>query len=197
MEEILNNIENKEIFLKAIILGITYGKSNKANYYLENIEKELQKLNDKNNNKDNNKNIDKNNDKNNENIFILKYENNLLNLENQKKKTIDLIIFFNKKYSNNHPKINYLKNNLMLIDKEIIKYNFFLKKIKDDSENKNISLKTTNNIEKNLITDNIINNVLNNNLDSDSLINDNLEKKDNLVEELEKTLDNLSTLFIK
>ena len=37
MENILNNSENKEIFLKAIILGINYGKSSNANYYLEKI----------------------------------------------------------------------------------------------------------------------------------------------------------------
>ena len=48
MNNILNNDENKEIFLKAIILGINYGKSMNANYYLENIEKELLKLNEKN-----------------------------------------------------------------------------------------------------------------------------------------------------
>ena len=37
MQNILNNNENKEIFLKAIILGISYGKTQYADYYLESI----------------------------------------------------------------------------------------------------------------------------------------------------------------
>lgn len=146
MENILNNNENKEIFLKAIILGINYGKSINANYYLENIEKELLKLNERNTmNLSKNSSVDKEvlsgerssyeNIKinNNENFFSLKYVNNIINLENQKKDVINIINnLSSKNYSHNYTKINYLKNNLILIDLEIKKNKIFLKKIKDN-----------------------------------------------------------------
>jgi len=149
MDNILNNNENKEIFLKAIILGINYGKSINANYYLENIEKELLKLNEK--------NVKINN---NENFFLLKYVNNIINLENQKKDIINLINnLSSKNYTYNYTKINYFKNNLILIDLEIKKNKIFLKKIKD---NKNLQ---NNNKSKNDIN-NIINDNINNNIEN-------------------------------
>ena len=78
MENILNNDENKELFLKAIILGINYGKSRNASYYLENIEKELFKLKER-NLKFNEKILKYDINNNNEKYFLLNYENNILN----------------------------------------------------------------------------------------------------------------------
>jgi len=47
LENLLNNDSNKLLFLKAIMLGITYGSSDKKNYYIENIENEIKKINNK------------------------------------------------------------------------------------------------------------------------------------------------------
>ena len=47
VENILNNDDYKLFFLKAILLGINYGKSSNVNYYIDNIEKEVNKINDK------------------------------------------------------------------------------------------------------------------------------------------------------
>ena len=46
IENILNNNQYKSTFLKAILLGINYGKSNNVNYYINNIEKEILELNE-------------------------------------------------------------------------------------------------------------------------------------------------------
>ena len=157
MEKILNNNEMKQLFLRAIILGINYGKSNKSDYYLDNIQKELAKL-------------DTPND------LILKYENNIKILDSQKNNTITIINnLSNQNYTYNYPKINFLKNNLLLINKEILKNQFIIKKLKDNG---------IHNIFNNIINKPVENNIVNNTV------------KENLVDELEKTLGNLSTLFI-
>ena len=43
MDNILNNDEQKIIFLKAILLGINYGQSDNVKYYINNIENEITK----------------------------------------------------------------------------------------------------------------------------------------------------------
>ena len=157
MEKILNNNEMKQLFLRAIILGINYGKSNKSDYYLDNIQKELAKL-------------DTPND------LILKYENNIKILDSQKNNTLTIINNLStQNYTYNYPKINFLKNNLLLINKEILKNQFIIKKLKDNG---------IHNIFNNIINKPVENNIVNNTV------------KENLVDELEKTLGNLSTLFI-
>ena len=45
IEEILKDNENKILFLKAILLGIKYGKSNNSDSYKQNIENEIILLN--------------------------------------------------------------------------------------------------------------------------------------------------------
>ena len=96
IENILNNNESKLLFLKTLILGINYGKSDNANYYLENITKEISKIP-----KDNKK----------------------TNLENQRLYTINLIKSLSKNYNYNYAKINILKHNLNILNNEIKKLN--------------------------------------------------------------------------
>ena len=120
VENILNNDDYKLIFLKAILLGINYGKSNNITYYIDNIEKEINKINDK----KTNKTYIKNN-------IIEKNENTILKLENQKNYIISLIQKLSLNYGYNYSKINLLKNNLQLINNEIEKNKILLKKNKE------------------------------------------------------------------
>ena len=120
IENILNNDDYKLIFLKAILLGINYGKSNNITYYIDNIEKEINIINEK--------KINKNYIKNN---IIEKNDNNILKLENQKNYIISLIQKLSLNYSYNYSKINLLKNNLYLINNEIEKNKILLKKNKE------------------------------------------------------------------
>ena len=108
IENILNNKECKLIFLKAIVLGINYGKSENANYYLESIEKEILKINVIN---EEPIIIEKKND------IIQKYDNIILNLNNQKKYTlIPLSSFYVFK---NHMEIK-VKDNGMGIPQKVL-----------------------------------------------------------------------------
>ena len=158
VETLINNDEYKIIFLKAILLGINYGKSNNSDYYMNNIKGEIDKIY----NKLNNPEIIK------YNIIIKRNETFIYNLENQKNLILSNIQkLSHSNYSFNHSKINLLKINLHNIQIEIEKLKLNIKKIKELKENNNL-----NNI-------NNMNNMNNN----------------NLVGELEKTLDNLSNLF--
>ena len=47
LETVIENDEQKSIFLKAIILGINYGKTDNADVYRHNILTEIKKLNEK------------------------------------------------------------------------------------------------------------------------------------------------------
>lgn len=94
VETILNNNELKTLFLKSLILGINYGKSDNANYYLENIVKEMSKIPN---------------------------DNKKINLENKKIYTINLIKSLSKNYNYNQQKINILKYNLTIINNELKK----------------------------------------------------------------------------
>lgn len=191
IENILNNDDYKLIFLKAILLGINYGKSNNINYYINNIEEEINKINDKkinNNDKKSNNNIKiKNN-------LIEKNENTLIQLENQKNYIISLIQKLSlNNYGYNYSRINLLKNNLNLINIEIEKNKLILKKNKAILENqeKNKAI-----LENQLLLKNkaiLENQVLLKNQERNFKKND---KKENLVGELEKTLGNLSTMLI-
>lgn len=252
MENILKNNQNKEIFLKAIILGINYGKSDKSNYYLDNIQKELLKIHDYNNNHiQNTTNTKSHNILNNDSQknLILKYNNNIANLEKDKIDTINLIYILSKNYSYNYSKINYLKNNLIEIDKEIIKNKLILNKLDISTLNNkeiNIDNKLNNQLNKNInnninnqvnyqinnqnqikyqlnhqvnnklnhqVNNNInnqVNNKINNQVNNNIFNRNNNNKleiisnasckkidNENIVNELEKTLNNLSTLLIK
>lgn len=165
LENLLNNDSNKLLFLKAIMLGITYGSSDKKNYYIENIENEIKKINNK---------INKNDVININNINSQKIEQKIIFLENQKKNIFKIITqLSSNNYGFNYSRINILKSNLDLINNEIEKNKLLIKK-----QNQN---QTKNNKKEN------------NNQNNNQPINN---KKENLVGELEKTLSNLSNLFI-
>ena len=123
VENILNNDDYKLFFLKAILLGINYGKSSNVNYYIDNIEKEVNKINDK--------KIIKKYVK---NDIIEKNENTILKLENQKNYIISLIQKLSLNYGYNYSKINLLRTNLHLINIEIEKNKIVLKKNKESYE---------------------------------------------------------------
>ena len=258
IENIMNNNDQKVIFLKAILLGITYGESSNINKYKDSIEKEILKLSNKdiiqsnnlNENNLNNNNLNNNNLNSANNIILEKYKNIILNLENQRVYTINLINnLSNSHYGYNYSRINLLKNNLNLINREIdknrismrakmpkeisktnifgenINANIFRKKavelnnishpskyslLKINPESLKNAYKITSNVDnishnhnrsppeiilksfeesiqpmKTIIRPTVVNNhVLN------------IDKKENLVGELEKTLGNLSNLLI-
>ena len=201
IENILNNNEYKSIFLKAILLGINYGRSNNVNYYINNIEKEILELNEmiKNENKLNKLNEIKLNS-----FKVLeKYEKNILMLENQKKYTFGMIQSLSaNNYAYNYSKINLLKNNLIIINNEIEKNKILLKKNKDIINKKlqNIDIENTDihnkeNIQYIKPTQNIkpIQNIKPNK--NNTLFKETNNDK-NLVGELEKTLGNLSNFLI-
>lgn len=125
LDIILNNKDYRLIFLKAIILGINYGKSSNVNYYLENIEKEINKSNKEINQTEKNKNpIEKNIkfvEKPNESKISEKYDNIIVSLENQKKYILNYIQVLSKNYRFNFSKINLLRNNLFILNQEINK----------------------------------------------------------------------------
>ena len=185
IENILNNDEYKIIFLKAILLGINYGQSNNINYYKENIQNEILKINEKKNTI-----IIKNT-----NSACDKFENIIASLEKQKNYTLNMINnLSNNNYGYNYSRINLLRSNLTLINKEIIKNKLLLKKNKDliekDRDNKSpekLFLCGLGEI-RSIIREN----------DSTKSNKDILPKKnENFVGELEKTLGSLSNLLIK
>ena len=115
VETLINNDEYKIIFLKAILLGINYGKSNNSDYYMNNIKDEIDKIY----NKLNNPEIIK------YNIIIKKNESYIYNLENQKNLILSNIQkLSHSNYSFNHSKINLLKINLNNIQNEIERLKF-------------------------------------------------------------------------
>ena len=134
LDNILDNDQNKLIFLKAIMLGINYGKSDKINYYIDNIEKEINKITNKKVEEKilyrENKNIilEKNN-------MNDKFEKNILFLENQKKYILSLIQKLSlTHYGYNYSRINLLKNNLIHINNEIEKKKILIKKNNEDKK---------------------------------------------------------------
>jgi hypothetical protein len=215
LQDILNNKDYKIIFLRAILLGMKYSEGNNPNFYKNNIKNELDKLisENKSNNNDTNSNNDTiinnnytitNNTKTdneyniknkNDNMLIKileKYEKNIINLENKKNYLISYIKSLkSKNYSHNFSRINLLNNNLELINKEIEKYIFILKKhnIKFDFNKENNTLKD------NTLKDNTLKDTLKDSTLKDTL-KDNTIKDNNVVKDLEKTLNNLSNLLI-
>lgn len=118
LEEILKNKENKILFLKAILLGIKYGRLDisHSQFYENNIENELHKLQDEKKNIEINyiQNID-NYDK-----IVHNFTKKNMELENFRSNIIKNInnLSYNN-YNNNYVKINLLRNNLNNINKEI------------------------------------------------------------------------------
>lgn len=180
-ENVLNNDDYKIFFLKAILLGIKYGQSNNPEYYINSIQQEINRTNNKKINIISEKKVVKNSN-------IEKIENTLLQLENQKNYTLSLINkLSSNNYGYNYSRINLLKSNLLLINKEIEKNKLILKKNKellDKKENLDNETKIqSKNIFKKMYYDKPKPVILK-------------EQKDNLVGELEKSLGNLSNLII-
>jgi hypothetical protein len=141
MNNINLNIEmdNKITFLKAVLLGIHYGKSDNSEYYKKSVEKEIHTIYQKSSNSNSNTNteineVNKINQAN--NINTINIENKILNLENQKNYVISLIQKLSFNYALNIHKINVLKKNLFTISKEIDKNKELLKTI-NTKENSN------------------------------------------------------------
>lgn len=222
IENILNNNEYKSIFLKAILLGINYGKSINVNYYINNIEKEILELNEVIKNESELNKLNKLNEiKLNSFKVLEKYEKNILMLENQKKYTFGLIQTLSvNNYAYNYSKINLLKNNLIIINNEIEKNKILLKKNKDiinknlqnidiynvfihdiDIHNKENINKNTKPIETIKPIHNIkpiqyIKPLQNTNQSKNSVLLKETNSDKNLIGELEKTLGNLSNFLI-
>lgn len=182
LENVLNNDHNKLIFLKAIMLGITYGSSDKKNYYIENIESEIKKIVDKMNRVD----IKVNNIIPEKSILTQKTEQKILFLENQKRSILSLINqLSSNNYGFNYSRINLLKTNLTLLNAEIEKNKLIIKKNKEEDD-KQISQKKIKPILKNTKKTNSLQNSLPNRQ----------QNKESLVGELEKTLGSLSSMII-
>lgn len=221
MENILNNNDYKLIFLKAILLGINYGSSNNVNYYVQSIESEINNINilkSKNNDKES-KNNDKELKKSNNDNVIEKHEKILLQLENTKNITLfNIQKFSNNHYASNYSRITFLQNNLNIINQEISKNKLIIKKYKDNLVNQtqqnNKSIKNKFNQNVNIDTEKYRNNngssllfsganikensSMYSKIKKNEYINDKQKTNSNqtLVGELEKTLDNLSNLFV-
>lgn len=184
LENVLNNDHNKLIFLKAIMLGITYGSSDKKNYYIDNIENEIKKIVDKMNNVNNK--ID-NTLSSQKNILIQKTEQKILFLENKKISILSLINqLSSNNYGFNYSRINLLKTNLTLLNAEIEKNKLIIKKYKEEEVNQ---------IDQKKIKP-IYSNIKKTNIQQNSLQKNRPQNKENLVSELEKTLGSLSSMII-
>jgi hypothetical protein len=191
LENVLNNDHNKLIFLKAIMLGITYGSSDKKNYYIENIENEIKKIVDKMNNVNNKTDNTLSSQK---NILIQKTEQKILFLENKKISILSLINqLSSNNYGFNYSRINLLKTNLTLLNAEIEKNKLIIKKYKEENDNiidqKKIK-PISNNIKKTNIQQKSLQNI------QQSIQKNRPQNKENLVNELEKTLGSLSSMII-
>ena len=115
IEEIIDNNENKIYFLKAILLGIKYGKMENCDLYEKSIINEIKKsknsdskyTNNLINKIDNKINLSK----------LLKKKNDLENLRNNIIKNINNLSYNN--FNTNFVKINILRNHLSTINQEL------------------------------------------------------------------------------
>ena len=130
VESVISNEDNRLIFLKAILFGINYGKSNTPDSYTKTIEEEILKIKDKKSNvsitNKNSKNSVNNSSQNS------RYESIISNLETQRNGIVSMIKnLSSNNYGANFSKINLLQSNLALINKEIEKNKLSLSKYKE------------------------------------------------------------------
>ena len=125
IEDIIENNKHRILFLKAILLGIKYGKMNNNEYYEKSIINEIQKIKNSDINYTNNliNNIDNKINKG----KILKDISDLENIKNYIIKNINNLSYNN--YNNNVVKINYLRNQLFSLNKELDNLNNQLVKL--------------------------------------------------------------------
>ena len=115
VENIIENNQNKILFLKAILLGIKYGRMENNQFYEESLLNEIQKI--KNNDINYTNNLIKKIDSKINKGKIIKNISDLENLRNNIIKNINNLSYNN--YNNNYSKINYLRNQLLLLNKEL------------------------------------------------------------------------------
>ena len=115
IETIIEKNENKILFLKAILLWIKYGKNENHQFYEESIINELKKITNLDSNYTNNlvNTIDNKINKG----KMLKEVNDLENLRINIIKNINNLSYNN--YNNNYSKINFLRVQLLSINKEL------------------------------------------------------------------------------
>ena len=116
IKEVIQTKENKIIFLKAILLGIKYGRMENSTFYENNISNELNKLQQDKDIIETNyiKNIDD------YDSIVNNYSKKIAELENFRSNIIKNInnLSYNN-YNSNYVKINLLRNNLNNINKEL------------------------------------------------------------------------------
>ena len=116
IKEVIQTKENKIIFLKAILLGIKYGRMDNSTFYENNISNELNKLQQDKDIIETNyiKNIDD------YDSIVNNYSKKIAELENFRSNIIKNInnLSYNN-YNSNYVKINLLRNNLNNINKEL------------------------------------------------------------------------------
>ena len=118
-------MDNKVTFLKAVLLGIHYGRSDNSEYYKKSVEREINVIHQKSSEVEENIPVS--------NLYLKNIENKILNLENQKNYVISLIQKLSFNYVINIHKINLLKKNLFFINKEIDKNKELLKDTNKDT----------------------------------------------------------------
>ena len=125
IEDIIENNKHRILFLKAILLGIKYGKMNNNQYYEQSIINEIQKIKNSDINYTNNliNNIDNKINKG----KLLKDISDLENIRTNIIKNINNLSYNN--YNNNVVKINYLRNQLISLNKELDNLNNQLVKL--------------------------------------------------------------------
>ncbi len=214
-DHILSNDEYKLFFLKAIMLGINYGRSDNVEYYANNIQNEINSitLKIKSKNENNQKlNVESHNnaitteddlsDIKKEYFNIKRYDDNIKSFENSKGYILSLIQRLSENnYSSNYSKISLLKNNLNSTLQEIEKNKLLLQKYKDSlnphvvsrinkyMEKHNANTETTPTVQMQFQQNQV--NQPNTLLPS----NQQNQNSENLVGELQSTLDKLSNLF--
>ena len=196
IKEVIQTKENKIIFLKAILLGIKYGRMENSTFYENNISNELNKLQQDKDIIETNyiKNIDD------YDSIVNNYSKKITELENFRSNIIKNInnLSYNN-YNSNYVKINLLRNNLNNINKEletnrnnILKF-IEIKKEKNNKKNtdKISSKERSKSIEKIIIKER-----------AQSFDNSNIKDKDNenlkaqpKSLNLEETINRLNTLI--
>lgn len=119
IENLIENNQHKILFLKAILLGIKYGRMENNEYYEQSIINEIQKI--VNNDEKYTDNLVNKIDTKINKGKILKNINDLENLRNNIIKNINNLSYNN--YNNNYVKINYLRVNLMSLNRELEQLN--------------------------------------------------------------------------
>ena len=169
LNAVIENPEYKLLFLKAIKLGIMYGESDKSNFYKEKIDSEINSIIfSKNTQSQPVVKQDNIQQSDNSNTNTNKNDVIIMNLENQRNIIIRNIQNLSNNYSLNYSKINFLKNSLVTTMKEIEKH-------------KELNRNNSSPIIKKNITE---------------IKKKDVQQNENLTNELQDTLNKISSLII-